>query len=188
MCTPLSTQTCKDNWTQIETSVVQQEQKPGVVLNTFFFAPKPSDFLYFCLPDDSMSNWQLTETKTHYKAFLKSPFLRPAFFSSKMQLVSEHKSVLLSESGRCNIKMQCQQENVNDLELMYELYSNDPEFEKKEEWGDLVVCGRNEDTWNIQIKFPVAGTFKVALFAKLEDWFFWIGKTDWLLILMIFLM
>ncbi|XP_060594103.1 hillarin-like [Ruditapes philippinarum] len=175
MCTPLSTQTCKDNWTQIETSVVQQDQKPGVVLNTFFFAPKPSDFLYFCLPDDSMSNWQLTETKTHYKTFLKSPFLRPAFFSSKMQLVSEHKSVLLSEGGRCNIKMQCQQENVNDLELMYELYSNDPEFEKKEEWGDLVVCGRNEDTWNIQIKFPVAGTFKVALFAKLEDWFFWIG-------------
>ena len=177
MCTPLSTKTCTENWTQIETSVVQQDHKPGVVLNTFFFAPKPSDFLHFCLPDESMYNWQLTETKIKYITFLKWPFLRPAFFSSKMQLISEHKAVLISENGRCNIRMQCQQENVSDLQLMYELYSSDPDFEKNEEWGDLVVCGRNEDTWNIQIKFPVGGTFKIAVFANLEDWFFWIGET-----------
>ncbi|XP_045216355.2 hillarin-like [Mercenaria mercenaria] len=175
MCTPLATQTCKDNWTLVETSVEAQGPKSGAVLNTFFFAPKPSDFIYFCLPDESMSYWQLTETNSRYTHFLKAPFLRPAFFSSRMQLKSEHKSVLLSEAGKCNIKIQCHQENVNDISIMYELYSNDTEFERQEEWGDLVLCGRNEDTWNIQIKFPVDGTFKISLFAKLEDWFFWIG-------------
>lgn len=175
ICTPLATKTRTDNWTLAETSVDAPDQKPGSVLNTFFFAPIPSDFIYFCLPDDSAYLWQLLETNSGYTKFIEAPFLRPAFFSSRMKLKSEQKCLLLSQAGKCNIKIQCLQ-NVSDIVIMYELYALDTGFERDEGWRDLVLCGRNEDTWNIQIKFPVDGTFKLALFAKLNDWFFWIGK------------
>lgn len=60
--------------------------------------------------------------------------------------------------------------------MMYELYSSDPEFSCDPELGNIVMCGRNEDTWNVQIQFPEKGEYKLSLFAMLENsWFFWIG-------------
>lgn len=176
ICTPLSNISPKGDWKMIESSREEPPSRDAAILNSFFFAPKPSDFVKLCLPDESISRWQLLEERVKYKQFINFPFLRPAFYDSKMELKSHRKCVILSEAGTYNIKIQCLEETVNDTRLMYELSSLDPDFGLDPNWGNLVLCGRNEDTWNVQLKFPVDGTFKLSLFAFIYDWYFWIGK------------
>ncbi|KAL4227722.1 hypothetical protein ACF0H5_013157 [Mactra antiquata] len=176
ICTQLSISTVQDGWKQVESTVETADQRMGSILNTFFFAPDPNEFLYFCIPDDSYCLWQLVEQKQRYATFLQTPFLRPAFFSTKLQLKNVTKGTMISDDGRCHIEIRCTNENINDMVFMYELYSNDPDFpELGEDYGDTVLCGRHEDTYHVLIKFPVEGTFKLSLYAKLNDWFFWVG-------------
>lgn len=176
ICTPLSNVSPKDDWKLIESSREEPPPRNAAVLNSFFFAPKPQDFVKLCLPEESMSHWQLLQEKVSYTQFIKFPFLRPAFHDSGMQLRSCQNCVVLTEAGMYSIRIQCLLESASDIKLMYELYTLDQDFKADPDWGDLVLCGRNEDVWNVQVKFPVDGTFKVALFANLYDWFFWIGK------------
>jgi len=174
ICTPLASRTPADGWKLVESTRQEPPPSNAAVLNNFFFAPKPSEFILFCYPDDS--KWQLLEKKVSYQTFVNFPFLRSAFYESGMRLKSESKSTLHSSGGKCLIKIQCPQDTVNQTNMMYELYSSDPEFSCDPELGNIVMCGRNEDTWNVQIQFPEKGEYKLSLFAMLENsWFFWIG-------------
>ena len=178
ICTPLSTKTQNQNWTLVETSKVNDSPRPGAVLNTFFFAPNPGEFVHCCRPEDSNSSWQLLDEPWSYEQFIKAPFVRPAYFTCSMSLISKANCVLLAHDGKCNIRVKCDSERVGDLNIMYELYSLDSDFKLGEDFGKIVMCGRNEETWNVQIKFPVAGTFKLALYGQIFDWFFWLGKLE----------
>ncbi|XP_052212948.1 uncharacterized protein LOC127831903 isoform X2 [Dreissena polymorpha] len=174
MCTPLSTKSPSDDWKLIESTKSEVPPTKGTILNNFFFVPKPSDFILFCFPDEK--KWQLLEDAIPYQKFIKSPFLRSAFYESGMQLKTTASSILKSEGGKCTIKIQCTQENANKTVLMYDLFSLDLELKWGPDEGRVVLCGRNEDTWNVQVKFPVEGTYKLSLFALIDDsWFFWIG-------------
>ncbi|KAH3819328.1 hypothetical protein DPMN_121061 [Dreissena polymorpha] len=175
MCTPLSTKSPSDDWKLIESTKSEVPPTKGTILNNFFFVPKPSDFILFCFPDEK--KWQLLEDAIPYQKFIKSPFLRSAFYESGMQLKTTASSILKSEGGKCTIKIQCTQENANKTVLMYDLFSLDLELKWGPDEGRVVLCGRNEDTWNVQVKFPVEGTYKLSLFALIDDsWFFWIGS------------
>jgi len=175
ICTPLKTTSPPADWKVIESSREEPPSRKATVLNSFFFAPNPSNFVKLCLPDDS--HWQLLDEKVSYSRFIKFPFLRPAFYDSGLELKSCDKSVVISEGGMYTIKIQCLRDTLNDLKLMYELASLDKDFQTDTDWGKLVLCGRNEDMWNVQVKFPIDGTFKISLFAMLFDWFFWVGES-----------
>lgn len=174
ICTPLETKTPRGELKLLQSSSDENQQNPGFILNTFFFAPKPSDFIFCCIPDEIQSYWQLMDVRMRYPQFLNLPFLRPAFFSNNMILKSDSNSVLTAKNGMCMLKIKCDEENINNISMMYELYTYDQDLQEDPDWGELVFYGRNEDTYYVQVKFPVAGTFKISLYGRMCDWFFWL--------------
>ena len=177
ICTPASQQTPTEGWTLVETSVEErpQNKENHATFNGFFFAPRPWDFIHVCYPEASMHNWQLLEKTLSFSKFIQLPFLRSVFYGRHFTLLSEDKCELKTENGSCTIRVRGHEQNLKDTVIKYELYSSDEDFKTEEEWGDLVFCGRTEDTWNIQVRCYAVGVYKLALYGLSDGWFYWLA-------------
>ncbi|XP_046544546.1 hillarin-like [Haliotis rubra] len=128
-----------------------------------FFLPHPDEFVYTCMAEKR--EWQLIKDTWDLHRFCNVPRFQFRYFTSGYKLIREHKSILLSENGKCELEFE--QTKDTKSHLAYDLYFDEEQSKDKLPDGiELPRCvflETNGKHVRLVVRFHVAGIYKLSI-------------------------
>ncbi|XP_067667801.1 hillarin-like [Haliotis asinina] len=128
-----------------------------------FFLPHPEEFIYTCVAEKR--EWQLIKDTWDLHKFCNVPRFQFKYFTSGYKLIREHKSILVSENGKCELEFE--QTKDTKSHLAYDLYFD--EKQSKDKLPDEIELPRcvfletNGNRVRLIVRFHVAGIYKLSI-------------------------
>ncbi|XP_048250232.1 hillarin-like [Haliotis rufescens] len=132
-------------------------------LDEDFFLPHPEEFIYTCMAEKR--EWQLVSDTWDLHTFCNVPRFEFRYFTSGYKLIREHKSILLSENGKCELEFE--EKRDTKTHLAYDLYFDEAlSKDKLPEGIELPRCvflETNGKHLRLIVRFHVAGIYKLSI-------------------------
>ena len=152
--------------------LTQNDGEPQYQLNEFWFCTHPKIFVSRCLPDQP-ENQLLSDADmvNSVDEFLSLPDLHRSFYRCGLTLLTEKSCRLKANKGKCHINLLASGTKPNSLKFSYELSLITPTnlTLTAEELPLLVLLNRNQDVFEIEIRFPIKGEYRFKLKLHSED-------------------
>ncbi|XP_013404632.1 uncharacterized protein LOC106169646 [Lingula anatina] len=135
-------------------------------INEFFFMPDPDQFIFTHFPNDQ--KWQLLEKPLTVDEFGQGMYVREMFWNLGLkQTPNSHKTCLVkSNNGEIDIPFELPALDAINVKFRYMLYRKAGGPVTGGQMDRFVFYTRQGNTLNYNIRFPVAGTFRLNVFGQ----------------------
>ncbi|XP_013404637.1 uncharacterized protein LOC106169650 isoform X2 [Lingula anatina] len=135
-------------------------------INEFYFMPDPDQFIFTHFPNDQ--KWQLLEKPLTVDEFGQSMYAREMFWNLGLKLApnSLKTCMVKSNNGEIDIPFELPALDAINVKFRYMLYRKAGGSVAGGQMDRFVFYTRQGKTLNYNIRFPVAGTFRLDIFGQ----------------------
>ena len=134
-----------------------------IFFSQIYFLTNPEQYIYSHFPVEDAS-WQLLARTVTLREFTEMAYLKPAFFDLDLRLIDHRRCVHYATEGEIDITIGTPPGKARGF--MYRLWMSNKQSIDDVTLDRFCVLQQKNDVLSCRIYFPVAGKFKLELFAQ----------------------